>query len=1065
MMRKIIESSARHPWMVCLVASAVAVSGAFNAMRLPLDAIPDLTNVQVQVVTSAGSLSPIEVERYITQPIELQLSGLPNSIETRSISRLGISLITVVFKEGTDLYWARQLISQRLDGASDDLPSHISRPQLGPLTTALGEVIQFEVRGGGFTPTQLRTMLEWDIAPRLKTVEGVTEVNSHGGYFKCYSIQPDPNRMLELNFTLEEIAQAVQRNNLAVSGGYMIAGGQQRYIQGESMLRSLDDIRNVVLRSADEGSPVLVRDVASVVEGALLRQGAASRDGRGEAVIGMAMMLVGENSRLVVQRVKDRLAEIQSTLPKGVEIEVIYDREGLIDRAIHTVAKNLLEGAILVVSVLFVFLGSIRAGLITAMAIPLSMLFATNAMWGLGISASLMSLGAIDFGMIVDSSVITIENCIHRLSEPMAHATGSAKAPEPMALATGDALGNISADGTIPAASADGSGEKIAVRKDRPQLIADAAYEVRKPTVFGELIIAVVFVPLLFLEGSEGKLFRPMALTLLLALGGSLVVSMTVMPALSTLFLPKNISADPSWLVRILLSIYRPTLKLAMRLPVWSMGLALAITVAAIPVAMRLGAEFMPRLEEGDLLIEALRLPSASLEGSQPMTKAIEKIVLGYPEVHTVFCKTGRPEIANDIMGVHQTDVWVILHPKDTWKNGMTREKLIEQLNEQLTASIPGVAFGFTQPIEMRVNELVAGVKSDVAALIYGEDIDELSRLSKEITTVIQSVRGAADVKPDSQANLTTLRVEIDHQAVGRYGLDATTIMQNIEAIGQIDVGVAYEGRVRHPIVIRMPDDWRDDVQRIRMMPIRTRSGKTILMQDVAKIELGNTPPAIEHEMGHRRTYVSANVRGRDTASFVAEAQKQVENQVKLPPGYEVRWGGTYENLQTASLRLALITPLVLMLVTVLIHATFQSWKLTAIIFLAIPVALSGGVFSLALRGLPFSISAGVGFIALLGIAVLNSLVWVSAAENMRALGLFDIETITLETAMTRMRPILMTASVAALGFLPMAVSHGDGAEIQRPLATVVIGGLITSTMLTTLILPLIYQRLGRRLT
>lgn len=1060
MMRKIIEGSARHPWMVCLVAAAVAVSGAFNAMRLPLDAIPDLTNVQVQVVTSAGSLSPIEVERYITQPIELQLSGLPSAIETRSISRLGISLITVVFKEGTDLYWARQLISQRLDGASGDLPSHISRPQLGPLTTALGEVIQFEVRGGGFTPTQLRTMLEWDIAPRLKTVEGVTEVNSHGGYFKCYSIQPDPNRMLELNFTLEEIAEAVQRNNLAVSGGYMIAGGQQRYIQGESMLRSLDDIRNVVLRSADEGSPVLVRDVASVVEGSLLRQGAASRDGRGEAVIGMAMMLVGENSRLVVKRVKERLAEIQSTLPQGVEIEVIYDREGLIDRAIHTVAKNLMEGAILVVSVLFVFLGSIRAGLITAMAIPLSMLFATNAMWGLGISASLMSLGAIDFGMIVDSSVITIENCIHRLSEP---------------IATGGAHGKTSTDGTKLAVSVEGpdegpeegpdegSDEAIAESIDRPQVIADAAYEVRKPTVFGELIIAVVFVPLLFLEGSEGKLFRPMALTLLLALGGSLVVSMTVMPALSTLFLPKNISADPSWLVRILLSIYRPTLRLAMRLPVWSMGLALAITVAAIPVAMRLGAEFMPRLEEGDLLIEALRLPSASLEGSQPMTKAIEKIVLGYPEVRTVFCKTGRPEIANDIMGVHQTDVWVILHPKDTWKNGMTREKLIEQLNEQLTAAIPGVAFGFTQPIEMRVNELVAGVKSDVAALIYGEDIDELSRLSKEITAVIQSVRGAADVKPDSQANLTTLRVEIDHQAVGRYGLDATTIMQNIEAIGQIDVGVAYEGRIRHPIVIRMPDNWRDDVQRIRMMPLRTRSGKTILMQDVAKIELGNTPPAIEHEMGHRRTYVSANVRGRDTASFVAEAQKQVESQVKLPPGYEVRWGGTYENLQTASLRLALITPLVLLLVTVLIHATFQSWKLTAIIFLAIPVALSGGVFSLALRGLPFSISAGVGFIALLGIAVLNSLVWVSAAENMRALALYDIETITFETAMTRMRPILMTASVAALGFLPMAISHGDGAEIQRPLATVVIGGLITSTMLTTLILPIIYQRLGRR--
>jgi len=1055
MMKKIIEGSVRHPWMVLMLAATVAVAGVANAMRLPLDAIPDLTNVQVQVVTSAGSLSPIEVERYITLPVELQLSGLPNSIETRSISRLGISLITVVFKEGTDLYWARQLVSQRLDGAADKLPAHIARPQLGPLTTALGEVIQFEVRSDAYSPTQLRTMLEWDIAPRLRTVEGVTEVNSHGGYYKCYSIQPDPNRLLELNFTLEEIAQAVQRNNLAVSGGYMIAGGQQRYIQGESMLRSLDDIRNVVLRSADEGSPVLVGDVATVVEGALLRQGAASRDGRGEAVIGMAMMLVGENSRLVVKRVKERLAEIQSTLPKGVEIEVLYDREGLIDRAIHTVGKNLIEGAVLVVSVLFVFLGSIRAGLITAMAIPLSMLFATNVMWGVGISASLMSLGAIDFGMIVDSSVITIENCIHRLSEL------SGAHSEPATLAKSSEEQNI--------ASAVGETESVVStvglgKKDRAQIVADAAYEVRKPTVFGEPIIAVVFVPLLFLEGSEGKLFRPMALTLLLALGGSLVVSMTVMPALSTLFLPKNVSAHPSWLVRMLLSVYRPALTMALRLPALSVALAVAITVAAIPVAMHLGAEFMPRLEEGDLLIEAVRLPSASLEGSLPMTQTIEKLVLASPEVRTVFCKTGRPEIANDIMGVHQTDVWVILHPKDTWEHGMTREGLIDRLNNQLTAAIPGVAFGFTQPIEMRVNELVAGVKSDVAALIYGEDIDELSRLSKEITKAIQSVPGAADVKPDSQANLTTLRVEIDHQAVAQYGLDATTIMQNIQAIGQIDVGLAYEGRIRHPIIIRLPDDWRDDVQRIRMMPLRTRRGNTILMQDVAKIELGNTPPAIEHEMGQRRTYVSANVRGRDTASFVAEAQERVAEQVKLPPGYEVRWGGTYENLQSASLRLALITPVVLLLVTILIHATFHSWKLTAIIFLAIPVALSGGVYSLALRGLPFSISAGVGFIALLGIAVLNSLVWVSAAENMRA-SISDIKKITFETAITRMRPILMTASVAALGFLPMAISHGDGAEIQRPLATVVIGGLITSTMLTTLILPIIYQRIGQETT
>ena len=1016
MLQKLIEGSIRLRWLVLFVATAVAAAGIYSSFRLPLDAIPDLTNIQVQVVTSAGSLSPIEVERYVSQPLEKKLSGLPSMIELRSISRLGISLITVVFEEGTDLYWARQLIGQRLT-TMDSMPHGVGSPQLGPLTTALGEVLQFEVRGteNRHTPTELRSLLEWEIAPALRTVQGVTDVNTHGGYYKSFEIRPDPERLRTMHLTLDDIAKAVERNNMATGGGYTIMGSQQRFIQGDALLQSLADIRQIVLRSADEGSPVLIQDVADVREGALLRQGAATRDGRGEVVIGMAMRLVGQNPRIVVQRVKDRLAEIGKTLPEGVELEVIYDREGLINRALTTVGRNLLEGGGLVILILFLFLGSFRAGLITAIAIPLSMLFAINAMFAMGISASLMSLGAIDFGLIVDSSVIMIENCMHRL------------------------------DASKPG-------------ETRESIVLDAAVEVRKPTLFGELIIAVVYLPILMLDGSAGKLFFPMALTVLLCLFGSLIVSMTVMPALASLFLPfrKEHVVRESWVMRIASAIYRPVLAFVLRHPHLTRIGAACLTLIAIPIGLQLGGEFMPRLEEGDLLIEAVRLPSATLEDSISMTTRIEGIVRKNPEVKTVFCKTGRPEIANDIMGVHQTDVWVMLHPKESWAQGVTRDTLIERFSKELESSIPGAVFGFTQPIEMRVDELVAGVKADVAVLIYGDDLAELSRIGKQVVDVLQKIPGHADVKPDYQANLSTLRLEVDRAALARYGVDASVIMQTVEALGQLECGTAYLGRSRFPIVIRLPDEYRGDIDRIRMMPLATRQGQSIPLKDVATVENRETPPAIEHDWNRRRTYVSANVRGRDVASFVNEAQTRVAGEVPLPEGYEIRWGGDFESLQKASLRLSIITPMVLLLIGVLLYLTFHSFRLTVLVFVAIPVAASGGVYALWLRGLPFSISAGVGFIALFGVAVLNSLVWVSSAEQRRQAGQ-AIDDVVRETALSRLRAILMTAFVAAFGFVPMAFSHGDGAEIQRPLASVVIGGVITSTMLSTMVLPVLY--------
>lgn len=1000
----------------------MAFAGLNAALHLPIDAVPDMTNVQVTVITDAGSLSPVEVERYVTQPVEVTMGGLPDVEQLRSVSKFGISVVTIVFKEGTQIYRARQLVAERLSAAASLIPAGYGTPEMGPLTTALGEILQFEVRGEGYSPMALRTVLEWDVAPRLREVPGVTEINTHGGFYQTFEVRPDPALLSSYSLTFSQIFNALESNNAATGGGYVIHHDEQRFVRGQALVRSISDIEQIVIRREADGTPLLIRDIAAVSIEPMTRQGAVTRDARGEAVTGLVMMLIGANSREVVGRVKERIATIEKTLPHGMRLEIIYDRSALIGRTLNTVLKNLFEGGALVILVLLVMLGSFRAGLITAMAIPLSMLFATSMMHTFGVTASLMSLGAIDFGLIVDSSVIMVENCIHRLSH---NSKG----------------------------------------RNRIDVIRDAAIEVRKPTMFGELIISIVYLPILLLQGTEGKLFRPMALTVLFALGGSLILSMTFMPAMASLALPKNMSDKDVFLIRWIKYFYTPIVTRAIANPVVTTLIALSVFAVSVPVGMNLGAEFMPRLEEGDLLVEAVRLPSATLEGAIGMSQQIESELLMFDhEVKTVFCKTGRPEIANDVMGVHQTDVWVMLKDHHEWRPGITRDDLIAEMSERLNSKIPGVAFGFTQPIEMRVDELVAGVKADVAVLIYGDDLETLARLSKDIERALRSIPGAVDVKADYQANLTTVTIVPNRDALARYGIEAKQVMDVVEALGGRDVGIIFEGRARFPIRVRIPDDWRSEIDRLKQLPVADAGGKPVPLDELADIRIEETPPSVEHESNRRRTFVSANVRGRDVATFVTDAQRVVEEGLDVPIGYEIRWGGDFENLRSASQRLILITPVVLLLIFLLLYTSFKSTRLALLIFLAVPMAASGGIFALKMRGMPFSISAGVGFIALFGVAVLNGLVWVSAAEHLRKQRM-PLAEATRETALSRLRPVLMTALVASLGFLPMALSTSDGAEMQRPLASVVIGGLITSTLLTSLVVPAIYPWFARGLS
>jgi cobalt-zinc-cadmium resistance protein CzcA len=1009
----VIEWSLANRALVIAMFVLMALGGIYAATQIPVDAVPDLVNIQVQVVTEAGTLPPLDVERLITYPVELAVSGLPDVEEVRSISRLGISLVTIVFREGTDLLRARQLVAERLPAAKAAMAQADADPQLGTLSTALGEILQFELKGRGTSKSlmDLRSILEWEIAPVMRTVPGVTDINSHGGFAKSYEVQIDPDRMSSQGISLAEVLEALGRNNASTGGGYIVKNGEQRFIRGESLLQSVADIEKVIVRSPAGGVPVLIRNIGTVTIAPLVRQGAATRDGRGEIVTGMVMMIRGENSRRVVMAAKEKLAEVRRTLPPGVDLEILYDRSDLIARTLDTVLHNLAEGGLLVIGVLLALLGNIRAGIIVSLAIPLSMLFAANLMWAVGIPASLMSLGAIDFGLVVDSSVIMVENCVRRL----------------------------------------GLAPPTATKVD---VVRDAAIEVRGPTMFGELIIAIVYLPILFLEGTEGKLFRPMALTVLFALAGSLVISLTLMPVLATALVREE-EHEPL-IMRLFHRAYRPLARLAVFHPVVISLVAAGLVAASVPVALRLGAEFMPRLDEGDILIEVVRLPSATLEDSVPLTSRIEKVLGDFPEVRTVFCKTGRPEIANDIMGVQQTDVWVMLEPRSRWPADVSRDALVERMSAALAAAVPGANFGFSQPIEMRVDELVAGVKADVAVLVYGDDLATLGDLGKQIEGLLRGIPGAADVRADWQANVPTLRINARQDQLARHGIDGIDVMQTVSAMGGIRAGDIYEGRPRYPLMVKFPRDWRENEELVPQIPVEAAGGRPVPLGELADIRIDESPPSVEHENSRRRTFVSANVRGRDVASFVQEAQRRIDAQVRLPSGYTIGWGGDFENLLSASRRLLLITPVVLGLIALLLYTSFKSLRLASLIFCAVPVAASGGIAALAIRGMPFSIAAGVGFVALFGVAVLNGLVWVAGAEHARQGGLSAREAAVV-TADARIRPVLMTALVASLGFLPMALATSAGAEIQRPLATVVIGGIVTSTLLTAFVVPAIY--------
>ncbi len=1028
MIDRILEWSLKNRVMV-IIASLVLVVGGLLAMKsLPIDAVPDVTNVQVQVLTSSPALGPEEVEKFITTPIELAMSGLPDLVEVRSTSKFGLSAVTVVFEDGTDIYFARQQIGERLIAAKESIPPGYGEPEMGPVSTGLGEIFQFEIRGKGKTPMELRTILDWEIAPRLRAVSGVVEVNSFGGELKTYEVRIRPDDLTRLDVTLDQVADALEKNNANAGGAYVEQNAEQYLIRGEGLLVTTDDIGDVVVSASESGTPVYVRDIASVAIAPMVRQGAVTRDGRGEIVTGIVMMRMGANSREVVTMAKEALDGMKDSLAKlGVEIDPFYDRTDLVKKTVHTVAKSLIEGGILVVFVLFIMLGNLRAGLLVSLVIPLSMLVAFLGMRRFGVSGNLMSLGAIDFGLIVDGAVIVIENSVRLLAE-RSHQLG-----------------------------------RPVTAEERTATVLTASREVLRSATFGVFIIAIVYLPILTLVGIEGKMFKPMAMTVLFALAGALVLAMTFIPAVASLLLPRKLSEKESFLVRAARKVYEPALRGALRVRWVVVIVSLVVLGGSAFVATRLGSEFVPKLDEGALAMQSMRLPSVSLEESVRQATELEKVVLQFPEVKTVVSKTGRAEIATDPMGVEISDIFIMLKPHDEWPEALTREQLVEKIDEALKRSLPGQMFSYSQPIELRVAELISGVRSDVALKIYGDDLAALERIGQEAVTVLQKVPGAADVKAEQTAGLPVLRIKIDRRAIARYGLNASEVLEVISTVGGREVGIVLEGQRRFALTIRFDPAARDSVEKVKALKVRAPNGALVPLAELATIRVEDGPAQISHESGRRRITVELNVRGRDLGGFVAEAKQAVETAGVVPPGYFTDWGGQFENLEEASRRLTIVVPLALALIFVMLFAANGSPKLAALIYLNVPFAITGGLFALGARGMPLSISAGVGFIALFGVAVLNGLVLVSYLEERRLGGLTAKEA-AYEGARVRLRPVLMTALVASLGFIPMAIASGAGAEVQKPLATVVIGGLVTSTLLTLLVLPTLYAwMMGRK--
>ncbi len=1035
-MKKLLELSLRWRVLVLAFVVLVAAVGARSVLGLPIDAVPDITNVQVQVLTQAPSLGPVDVERRITFPVESAMSGLPGLVEVRSVSRFGLSAVTVVFEEDVDLLRARQLISERLVQTRERLPEGVS-PELGPLSTGLGEIFQFEVRSDRpcapgqpdteacHSPMELRSTLDWFVAFQLRSVPGVVEVNAFGGEMRTYEVEVLPDRLRALGVSLNALFQAIERNNATSGGGYLLRAGEQLLVRGEGRIQSLDEVGDVLIDTREDGVPVRVRDVARVHFAPMLRQGAVTRDGRGEVVTGIVMMLVGANGREVVERVREKIHEIAPSLPPGVHVDVFYDRGELVRRTIRTVATNLAEGALFVVAVLFVLLGSLRGGLIVAAAIPFAMLVAFVGMRALGLSGNLMSLGAIDFGIVVDGSIIVVENAVVHL-----------------------------------AAAAKGLKRPLSYR-EAADVVLGSTLDVRRAALFGEAIIVLVYVPILTLAGVEGKMFKPMAITVLFALAGAFVASLTFVPVLvATLLRQKPEEHEPP-VVRVLHRVYPRMLGAVMGLPRLTIAISLALLVGTGFVASRMGAEFVPRLDEGALAIQVMRLPSVSLEESVRGATRFERVLREFPEVLTVVSKTGRAEIATDPMGVELSDVMVSLRPPSEWRTAHTREALIARISARLTEALPGMGFSFSQPIELRMAELISGTRSDVAITLYGDDLGTLERLSGQIQAVARAIPGATDVRGEQLAGLPTLEVTVDRAAASRYGVSVRDALDAIEVIGGRGVGEVYEGERRIRLQVRLPQALRDDLEQVRTLPVSGPSNTLVPLGQIANLQVVDSPASVSREAVRRRTNVEVNVRGRDLAGFVREAQERVRARVHLPPGYLLRWGGQYENLAAASERLAFAVPLALALIFLLLYMAFGELKTALLIYLNVPFAAVGGVLLMRLRGMPFSISAGVGFIALFGIAVLNGVVLLTTVKKLRAQGR-SVREAARKGAESRLRAVVMTATVAALGFIPMALSSSAGAEVQQPLATVVIGGLVSATFLTLFVLPTVYAYLFR---
>lgn len=1050
MFERILQLSIQHRSLVLVAVFAMVMLGIHSYQNLPIDAVPDITNVQVQINTAAPGYSPLEAEQRITFPVEMIMAGLPNLDYTRSLSRYGLSQVTVVFKEGTDIYFARQLVSQRIQEAKGRLPVGIE-PSMGPISTGLGEIYMWTVDaekdaekpdGTAYSTTDLREIQDWIIRPQLLTVPGVTEVNSIGGYVKQYHVTPYPDKLISLGLTLQDVTAALALNNFNVGAGYIEKSGEQYLVRVPGQVTNQVEIGEILL-SSRQGIPVRIKDVADVMIGKELRTGAATQDGN-ETVLGTAHMLIGENSRVVAQATADKLKEINRSLPEGVVVVPVYDRITLVDKTIQTVASNLVEGAILVIAVLFLFLGNIRAALITALIIPLSMLFTFSGMVTNNVSANLMSLGALDFGIIVDGTIVIIENCMRHLVKEQARRG------------------------------------RILTLSERLSVVFTASKEARKALFFGEFIIIIVYIPIFALSGVEGKMFHPMAFTVVTALLGAFILSITFVPAAVALFMSGKINEKESVVVTWAKSIYLPVLTAAMNYKAMTVTLAVIIMMLSGLLTTRMGSEFVPTLNEGDIALHAIRIPGTSLTTAVEMQYELEQKIRTFPEVERIFSKIGTAEIATDPMPPSVADVFIILKPESEWSGDYhTKAELVAAM-EQAVKGVPGNNYEFTQPIEMRFNELLTGVRADVAVKVFGDDMDVLLSVGEQIESVLETVPGAADVRIEQITGLPILTVQMDRTKMARYGLNVQDVQDTIMiAVGGRSTGLIYEGDRRFELQVRLPEQLRSDIEALKSLPIRLPAATPladgvavqpnllpnavaipavfVTLGDVASIEIVEGPNQISRENAKRRVVISANVRGQDLGSFVSEAQERVTEQVQIPAGYWTIWGGQYEQMISATDRLKIVVPIALGLIFTLLYIMFRNIRDGLLVFSGVPFAVCGGIWALWLRDIPFSISAAVGFIALSGIAVLNGIVMLTFIRNLREQG-YTLEDAIQTGALTRLRPVLMTALTDAIGFVPMALATSLGAEVQRPLATVVIGGILTSTALTLLVLPVLYQ-------